>query len=399
MLDAAKRCCEQWGIAKVTIDDIAAEAGVSRATLYRMFPGGKDVLFEALRVRELEDFFDPARPPRSAGVDRPRGAARAHRRRRHPRAARRRPPRAHAGVRARRHAQPSSPSTACRGSSAWPTLFLAPLVDPYLDPRTRGAAGRPARPPRHLVLPRADRPRRPRRPDIGPRASSRPHPRRRSSPTAAPTEHQEPTMTVTHSSNEDDHRPRRDQRHRGDPVGHQHRRRRGRAHRQGQRRRDLHVGLLAGPPAAAQAVREGQGRPVERHHRPAVGHRGRRRAGRRRRSGGARQSGLDRRPLRRHRRREVGRQGVARVRHREPQLDASASSSTASRARCCAPPRSSRPCRGTTPSCTPRPRWSTRPATSRCSPATSTRSSAAASRSTPTCGCCSTTSSTTAAGT
>ena len=57
VLDATKTCCERWGIAKVTIDDIAAEAGVSRATLYRMFPGGKDVLFDALRVHELEDFF------------------------------------------------------------------------------------------------------------------------------------------------------------------------------------------------------------------------------------------------------------------------------------------------------------------------------------------------------
>lgn len=57
VLDAAKACSVHWGIQKVTIDDIAAEAGVSRATLYRMFPGGKDVLFEALRVRELEDFF------------------------------------------------------------------------------------------------------------------------------------------------------------------------------------------------------------------------------------------------------------------------------------------------------------------------------------------------------
>lgn len=57
ILDAAKRCCEQWGIAKVTIDDIAAASGVSRATLYRLFPGGKDVLFEALRVRELDEFF------------------------------------------------------------------------------------------------------------------------------------------------------------------------------------------------------------------------------------------------------------------------------------------------------------------------------------------------------
>ena len=57
VIAAAKACCERWGIAKVNIDDVAAEAGVSRATLYRLFPGGKDVLFEALRVRELEDFF------------------------------------------------------------------------------------------------------------------------------------------------------------------------------------------------------------------------------------------------------------------------------------------------------------------------------------------------------
>jgi AcrR family transcriptional regulator len=57
ILDAAKSCCERWGFAKVTIDDIAAESGVSRATLYRLFPGGKDVLFDALRVRELDQFF------------------------------------------------------------------------------------------------------------------------------------------------------------------------------------------------------------------------------------------------------------------------------------------------------------------------------------------------------
>jgi AcrR family transcriptional regulator len=57
VLDATKACCARWGISKVTIDDIAAEAGVSRATLYRMFPGGKDVLFDALRVHELEEFF------------------------------------------------------------------------------------------------------------------------------------------------------------------------------------------------------------------------------------------------------------------------------------------------------------------------------------------------------
>ncbi len=57
ILDATRQCWEKWGIAKVTVDDIATEAGVSRATIYRMFPGGKDVLFEALRVRDLEEFF------------------------------------------------------------------------------------------------------------------------------------------------------------------------------------------------------------------------------------------------------------------------------------------------------------------------------------------------------
>jgi len=57
VLEATRRCCEKWGIAKVTVEDIAAESGVSRATIYRMFPGGKDILFEAMRVRELEEFF------------------------------------------------------------------------------------------------------------------------------------------------------------------------------------------------------------------------------------------------------------------------------------------------------------------------------------------------------
>ena len=57
VLDGTQRCTEKWGFAKVTVDDIATESGVSRATIYRLFPGGRDVLFEALRVRELEDFF------------------------------------------------------------------------------------------------------------------------------------------------------------------------------------------------------------------------------------------------------------------------------------------------------------------------------------------------------
>lgn len=43
------------------MDDIVAESGISRATIYRLYPGGKDVLFEALRVRFLEEFFERLR--------------------------------------------------------------------------------------------------------------------------------------------------------------------------------------------------------------------------------------------------------------------------------------------------------------------------------------------------
>jgi AcrR family transcriptional regulator len=58
VLDAARTCCERWGMAKTTIDDIAAEAGLSRATLYRLFPGGRDVLFETLRQQQTDHFFE-----------------------------------------------------------------------------------------------------------------------------------------------------------------------------------------------------------------------------------------------------------------------------------------------------------------------------------------------------
>jgi AcrR family transcriptional regulator len=57
VLDAVKACCERWGMAKVTIDDIANETGCSRATVYRLFPGGKDNIYEALRLRENREFF------------------------------------------------------------------------------------------------------------------------------------------------------------------------------------------------------------------------------------------------------------------------------------------------------------------------------------------------------
>jgi len=61
VLDALDQCIARWGLGKVTIDDVANESHVSRASIYRMFPGGKDVMFEALRVRNTRDFFEGMR--------------------------------------------------------------------------------------------------------------------------------------------------------------------------------------------------------------------------------------------------------------------------------------------------------------------------------------------------
>jgi AcrR family transcriptional regulator len=61
ILDATKSAIERWGVERLTINDVCDVAKVSRATLYRAFPGGKEVLLEALRVREAEMFFTTLR--------------------------------------------------------------------------------------------------------------------------------------------------------------------------------------------------------------------------------------------------------------------------------------------------------------------------------------------------
>lgn len=57
ILDGAARCIQRWSVSKATLSDVAVEAGVSRATLYRAFPGGRDELLQALVQRELAVFF------------------------------------------------------------------------------------------------------------------------------------------------------------------------------------------------------------------------------------------------------------------------------------------------------------------------------------------------------
>ena len=57
ILDAALVCLARWGLAKTGLDDVAREAGVSRATVYRTFPGGKEAVIEAVARTEVTRFF------------------------------------------------------------------------------------------------------------------------------------------------------------------------------------------------------------------------------------------------------------------------------------------------------------------------------------------------------
>ncbi len=56
ILDAARSVFEQYGARRATVDDVARAAGVSRATLYRAYPG-KAVLLAAVVDRETAAFF------------------------------------------------------------------------------------------------------------------------------------------------------------------------------------------------------------------------------------------------------------------------------------------------------------------------------------------------------
>ena len=51
---AALRCLAAEGLRRTTVDDVAVEAGISRATLYRAFPGGRDTIVAVVVDAELE---------------------------------------------------------------------------------------------------------------------------------------------------------------------------------------------------------------------------------------------------------------------------------------------------------------------------------------------------------
>src|SRR3954464_10664424 len=58
LLAATYRCVERFGMGKTTIEDIVKESGVSRATIYRQFPGGRDELLLETVGWELADYFN-----------------------------------------------------------------------------------------------------------------------------------------------------------------------------------------------------------------------------------------------------------------------------------------------------------------------------------------------------
>ncbi len=57
VLEAGYACVARFGMGKTTIDDVAKESGVSRASIYRLFPGGKDQLLRETVGWEMNRFF------------------------------------------------------------------------------------------------------------------------------------------------------------------------------------------------------------------------------------------------------------------------------------------------------------------------------------------------------
>ncbi len=57
VLAASYQCIAEFGMGKTTIEDIARASGVSRATIYRIFPGGRDELLRETVGWEMDRFF------------------------------------------------------------------------------------------------------------------------------------------------------------------------------------------------------------------------------------------------------------------------------------------------------------------------------------------------------
>jgi AcrR family transcriptional regulator len=70
---AARRCLADQGLKGTTVDDVAGAAGVSRATLYRAFPGGRETIVAAVVDAERTAMLEVVAAA-VAGADDLRGA-------------------------------------------------------------------------------------------------------------------------------------------------------------------------------------------------------------------------------------------------------------------------------------------------------------------------------------
>jgi AcrR family transcriptional regulator len=57
LLEATYACVARFGLGKTTVDDVAKQSGLSRATIYRHFPGGRDQLMREVVAWEAGRFF------------------------------------------------------------------------------------------------------------------------------------------------------------------------------------------------------------------------------------------------------------------------------------------------------------------------------------------------------
>jgi AcrR family transcriptional regulator len=83
ILEATYACVARWGLSKTTVEDAGKEAGLSRATVYRYFPGGREELITAVVSWEFLQFFtrlyDEVRDAQSLEQVMERGLQFAHR--------------------------------------------------------------------------------------------------------------------------------------------------------------------------------------------------------------------------------------------------------------------------------------------------------------------------------
>jgi AcrR family transcriptional regulator len=57
LLASTYTCVARYGLAKTTVDDVVKDSGVSRATIYRQFPGGREELLRETVGWEIGRYF------------------------------------------------------------------------------------------------------------------------------------------------------------------------------------------------------------------------------------------------------------------------------------------------------------------------------------------------------